>query len=29
MKLKSAPKGVEFVLVSRWAGCDVIRVGGL
>ena len=28
-KLKSAPRGVECVLVSRWAGCDVIGVGGL
>jgi len=28
-KLKSAPKGVEFVLVSRWVGRDVIGFGGL
>lgn len=23
-KLKSAPKGIEFILVSRWIGFDVI-----
>lgn len=26
-KLKKAPKGVEFWLVSRWQGCDIKGVG--
>ena len=26
-KLKSAPKGVEFILVSRWVGHDVTGFG--
>jgi hypothetical protein len=26
-KLKSAPKGVEFILVSRWIGNNVIGFG--
>jgi hypothetical protein len=26
-KLKSAPKGVEFILVSRWVGHDVTGLG--
>ena len=26
-KLKSAPKGVEFILVSRWVGYNVTGIG--
>ena len=26
-KLKAAPLGIEFILVSRWVGFDVIGVG--
>lgn len=27
-KLKKAPYGVNFILVSRWKGCDVFGKGG-
>ena len=26
-KLKNAPKGVKFILDSRWVGCDIIGYG--
>ena len=26
-KLKAAPKGVRFILVNRWIGCDVVGYG--